>query len=213
MVIASKAGTIGVIIISLGLAFLLFYFFSDFSKEEKKKYTDELISQLVNFILFMWAAKILLNLPLFIQDPLAVLAYPSDSNAFYLAVLFTTMIIIYKKLRKNLNLLLFAEAFTYVFLLAVFFHEFLQFILNENAFSLGYLILFLILLLVLYFLQGRIKTRNLLLILLIGLTIGLLVLNIIYPYVALFGFLIEQWFIIVFFVASLACLFIFERND
>lgn len=212
MVIASKASTIGVIIISIGLAFAMFYFFSDLRKDEKKKYIDELISQLVNFILFIWAGKILLNISLFFRDPLAVLAYPSDSNAFYLAVLFTAIVIIYKKLRKNLNFIVFAENFTYVFLLAVFIYEFIQFILNEDQFSLGYLILFLTLLLLFYFMQGRVRMRTLLLTILIGLTVGLLVLGVTYPYVALFGYLIERWFILLFFTSSLASIILFERN-
>lgn len=212
MVIASKASTIGVIIISIGLAFAMFYFFSDLRKDEKKKYIDELISQLVNFILFIWAGKILLNISLFFRDPLAVLAYPSDSNAFYLAVLFTSIVIIYKKLRKNLNFIVFAENFTYVFLLAVFIYEFIQFILNEDQFSLGYLVLFLTLLLLFYFMQGRVRMRTLLLTILIGLTVGLLVLGVTYPYVALFGYLIERWFILLFFTSSLASIILFERN-
>lgn len=212
MVIASKVATIGVLVISLALALSLFYFFSDLSKDERKKYTDELISQLVNFILFIWAGKILLNISLFFQDPLAVLAYPSDSKAFYLAILFTAIIIFYKKKRGNLNLIVFAEAFTYVFLVAVFIYEFIQFILSKNQFSIGYLVLFLILLLLFYVMKGRVKVHTLLLTTLIVLTIGLLVLGVIYPYVALFGYLIEQWFILLFFTASLVSLFLIGRN-
>src|SRR5699024_2275046 len=124
MAIASKAATIGIIIISLAVGVIFYYFFNNQPKSEKKKYTDELISQLINFIIFVWVGKILLNLSVFIEDPLAVLAYPGDSNAFYLAVLFTAIIVIYKGLRKNLNLFAFAESFTFVFLISLFFYEF-----------------------------------------------------------------------------------------
>lgn len=207
MVIASKFILIAFIIISFVLALIGFYFFSDFSKQNKKKYLDEVVSQLVNFILFIWVGKILLNLSLFLRDPLAVLAYPSDSNAFYLAFLLTAFFMAYRWKKKNLDFLLFAEAFTYIFLLATFFYEFIEFIFNEHLFSLGYLIVFMVLLLIYYFMKGKVSLQTLLILIVSGLSIGLLILSFVYPYVALFGYLIERWFILLFFVGSVAILF------
>src|SRR5690625_3451826 len=103
MVIASRVASIGIIIVSLAIGLITFYILNDLPKEKKKKYMEEFISQLVNFIIFIWVGKILLNISLFIQDPLAVLAYPGDSGAFYLAVLFTAIIAVYKKIYKSLD--------------------------------------------------------------------------------------------------------------
>ncbi|WP_339228739.1 hypothetical protein NSQ77_02965 [Oceanobacillus sp. FSL K6-2867] len=212
MAIASKAETIGVIIISLAVGVIFHYFFSHLPKNEKKKYTDELISQLINFILFIWVGKILLSVSLFVQDPLAVLAYPGDSNAFYLAVLFTAIIIIYKTLRKNLNLFVFAEALTYVFLISLFIYEFLQLVLKDDIYSLGYLILSGILLIIFFFIHDRIKLFSLLMMILTGWTVGVLILNYIYPFVAVFGYLLGWGFIITFFIFCGAILILYEKK-
>src|SRR5699024_10926622 len=160
----------------------------------------------------IWIAKILLNLPLFIEDPLAVLAYPGDSSAFYLAVLFTSITVIYKSLRNNLDVLTFADGFTQVFLIALFFYEFIQFVMEDNVYSLGYLILLAILLLMFFLVRERMKTYMLLLTVLVGWTIGLFVLGFIYPFVSVFGYLIQPWFIILFFIGCSSIIFLYERK-
>lgn len=212
MAIASKATTIGVIIISLVVGVVFYYIFSHLPKKEKKKYVDELISQLINFILFVWGGKILLNLSLFIQDPLAVLAYPGDSNAFYLAILFTAMIVIYKTRRKNLNLFVFAKSFTYVFLISLFFYEFLQMVLEDDVYSIGYLLLSAILLITFYVINGRVNSFVFLMIILTAWTVGVLILNSIYPFVAIFGYLLEWGFIIIFYICCAVILILYERK-
>lgn len=212
MVIASKAASIGVIIISLAIGLITFYIYSSFSKEKKKKYTEELGSQLINFIIFIWISKILLNLSLFIEDPLAVLAYPGDSGAFNLAVLFTAMLIVYKFIRNQIDLLTFADGFTHVFLIALFFYEFFQIILGDGVYSLGYLILLSILLFVFVLGRGQVKTFILLITVLIGWTIGMFILSFMYPFVTVFGYLIEPWFIILFFIGCLPIIILSERK-
>ena len=212
MVIASKAASIGVIIISLIIGLVIFFLFGASPKEERKRSIEPLISQLINFIIFIWVGKILLNLPLFIQDPLAVLAYPGDSGAFYLAVLFTALLVLYNATRKNLDLFVFAEGFTHVFLFALFFYEFFRMSMEDHTYSLGYLILLSILLIVYFLLRSRITTFILLVVLLVGWTGGLLILNLIYPFVAVFGYLIELWFIIAFFIGCLSILIFYERK-
>jgi len=207
MVIESKAESIGVIVISLIIGLVMFYLFSDLPKKERKKYIESLISQLINFIIFIWVGKILLNLPLFIQDPLAVLAYPGDSGAFYLAVLFTASLVFYKSLRKQLDLFIFAESFVQVFLISLFFYEFFRLNLEDNTYSLGSLVLLGVLLSAYFLLRHRVTTFKLLISVLIAWTLGLLVLNSIYPFVTVFGYLIEVWFIIAFFIGCFSLLF------
>lgn len=212
MGIASKAATIGVIIISLAVGIIFYYFSSDLPKKEKKKYIDELISQLVNFILFIWAGKILLNLSVFIQDPLAILAYPGDSNAFYLAILFTSITVIYKTLRNKINLFVFAKGFTYIFLVSLFIYKFLQLVLEDDIFSLGYLILLAFLLITFYLIQGRVKPFVLLMLILTGWSVGMLILNYLYPFLAIFSFLLHWGFIIIFFFYCSSILILYERK-
>lgn len=213
MVIASKATSIGMIIISFAIGFISFYIFSDLPKKEKKKYIEALISQFINFIIFIWIGKILLNLTLFIQDPLVVLAYPGDSEAFYLAVLFTAMIIIYQSIKRNLHILAFAEGFAHVFLMALFFYAFFQMILEDDLYALGNMIVSSILLIIIFVMRGRMTAFRLLVGILTGWTIGMLVLSFTQPFVAVFGYLIDVWFIIVFFIGCLAILMLGERKE
>jgi hypothetical protein len=212
MVIASKAATIGVIFVSLAMGVLLYYFLYPLPKKERKKYTDELVSQLVNLVLLIWLGKVLLNLSLFIEDPLAVLAYPGDSHSFYLAILFTAGIVLYKTFRSKLDLYRFVEGFIYVFLIALFFYEFLQLVLEDGVFSFGYLILSAALYLLSYVLYGRVRSFYFIMIMLFGWTAGLLILNTIYPYLSLFGYLMSIEFIIVFFILCAGIFILYERK-
>ncbi|WP_440896354.1 hypothetical protein ACS127_17810 [Amphibacillus sp. Q70] len=212
MVIVTKVIAIGIIIISFIIGFVFFYIFGDFLKEEKKKYIEALISQLLNFIIFIWIGKILLNFSLFVQDPLAVLAYPSDSKAFYLAVLFTAITVIYHLKHKNLETLKFFEAFTHIFLLSLFFYEFFQVILGNDLYAIGYLIVLVILLITFFLLRSYLSIYLFLKIVLTGWTIGMLGLSFIYPFVSVFGYLIERWFILMFFTGCLSVLIINERK-
>lgn len=213
MVIIEKIIAIGVIMVSIAIGLISFYLFSDHSKDEKKKYLEALTSQLINFIIFIWVGKILLNLSLFIEDPLAVLAYPGDSGAFYLAVLFTSLNIIYHSIRKKLDLLTFSETFAHVFLIGLFFYEFYQMIFEDNTYSFGSMIILFILLTGSLLLRGRINPTYLLIIILAGWSIGYLILSLILPFVSVFGYLIETWFIVVFFIFGTSILLFNERKE
>src|SRR5690606_27038035 len=100
MAILSKLTVIFILAISFALSLLAFYVMSTLPKEQRKEQVSEITSQLINFVLFLWLAKILLKLPLFVRDPLAVLAYPGNSEAFYLASLFTGVLIWSKSIKK-----------------------------------------------------------------------------------------------------------------
>lgn len=212
MVIASRVVTIGIIIASLAIGLISFYVLTDFPKKEKKKLMEELTSQLINFIIFIWVGKILLNISLFVQDPLAVLAYPGDSGAFYMAVLFMAVIIMYKTIRKNLNLPVFAEAFLHVFLVASFFYEFIQMMLEEHTYSLGNMVVMAILLMLFFLIRGSISRFILFITMLAGWTTGMLVLSLIQPFVTVFGYMIAPWFIVLFFIGCLSIVIFSERK-
>lgn len=211
MATVSKLISIAIIVVSLIVGFISYYIFSDLTKKQKKKHIEEMISQLINFIIFIWLAKIILNFSLLIKDPLAILAYPSNSEAFYLAVLFSALMLIYKSKRKQVNVLAFLEAFLPVFLVASFIYEFIQLVWNNNTYAFGYIILLTVLLTSFLFISGRISTSTLIIMMLIGWTAGMLLLAFIQPFATVFGYIMAPWFVGVFFIISLS-LILFKRR-
>ena len=110
-----KLMSIGIIIISFVVGLIFFYMISYLSKEQRKAQIEEIVSQLINFIIFIWIGKIILNFSIFIKDPLAILAYPSNAEAFYLAVLFSAILLFYKAYKKKFDVLQLATSFLSVF--------------------------------------------------------------------------------------------------
>lgn len=64
-----KLMSIGIIIISFVVGLIFFYMISYLSKEQRKAQIEEIVSQLINFIIFIWIGKIILNFSIFIKDP------------------------------------------------------------------------------------------------------------------------------------------------
>ncbi|MGM0523645.1 MAG: hypothetical protein ACQER2_06345 [Bacillota bacterium] len=64
---------------------LLFYYTSPYEQALKKLHSNKLLDIVLYTMIFTIVAKVILNMSLFFDDPVAVLAYPSDSTAFYLA--------------------------------------------------------------------------------------------------------------------------------
>ncbi|WP_240510215.1 hypothetical protein [Virgibacillus profundi] len=120
MASVDKIMSIGIIVISIVAGLIFFYIVSDLPKEKRKVHIEEMVAQLINFIIFIWLGKIILNFFIFIKDPLAILAYPSDSDAFYLALLFSAIVLMYKSKRNEIDILLFIESFLSVFLVRHF---------------------------------------------------------------------------------------------
>lgn len=213
MAIISKLTIIIIIAISFGLAFLVFYLMSLLSKEQRKKGVSEVTSQLINFVLFLWLAKILLNLPLFVQDPLAVLAYPSNSEAFYLATLFTGGLLFYQSKKKKIAGALFAHSLVQVILAASFFYEFIQLVWRDNPFSLHYLIVFAVLLVLFYVLQGRMSPQNQISIVLGAAAAGFFAISFMLPYFSLFGYILKPWFLALLLAACFGLLIKEPKNE
>ncbi|HSJ38552.1 MAG TPA: hypothetical protein VK945_10120 [Planococcus sp. (in: firmicutes)] len=195
MAIISKSIIIFIISISFALAFLAFYLMSSLPKKQRKEQIGEIISQLINFVLFLWLAKILLNLPLFVQDPLAVLAYPSNSESFYLAALFTGILVFYNVRKRKIAGGMLAHSFLQVFLAASFFYEFIQLIWRENPFSFPYLVIFGVLLALFHVLQGRVSPQNQISVVLGAGAAGFFAISFMLPYLSLFGYIVEPWFL------------------
>ncbi|HSO57376.1 MAG TPA: hypothetical protein VLQ66_03980 [Paenisporosarcina sp.] len=192
---------------------LSFYMMSDLPKEQRKRLIEEITSQLINFVFFIWLGKIILNFPVFISDPMAILAYPSDSRAFYLAVLFSSLLLFYKSKRGKMNVFLFIQSFISVFLVASFLYEFMQFALYDNTYSFGYMILLAILLILFLSLQGRIGRHTLISALLIGWSLGIYIITTIQPFVTVFGYMMTPWFVGLFFAVSFTYLILNKRKS
>lgn len=198
MAIISKLTVILIIVISFALAFLAFYLMSNLTKEQRKQQITEITSQLINFMLFLWLAKILLNLPLFVQDPLAVLAYPSNSEAFYLAAFFTGILVYIKAKQGKISGGRLAHTFLKIFLAASFVYEFIQMTWRGNPFSLPYLVVFGIVLALFHVLQGRMNPLNQISIVLAATAAGFFTINFMLPYLSIFGYIVEPWFLALF---------------
>lgn len=213
MAIISKLTIISIIAISFGLAFLVFDLMSPLAKTQRKKEIGEAASQLINFVLFLWLAKILLNLPLFVQDPLAVLAYPSNSEAFYLATLFTGGLLFHQSRKKKIGGALFAHSLVQVIPAASFFYEFIQLMWRDNPFSLHYLIVFAVLLALFYMLQGRVSPQNQISIILGTAAAAFFAISFMLPYLSLFGYILEPWFLALLLAACFGLLIKEPKNE
>ena len=69
MALSSIQSSIAILILSLSMGFLTYYLLSDFAKGKKKNYMEEVLGQLINFVIYIWVGKIILNLSTFIVDP------------------------------------------------------------------------------------------------------------------------------------------------
>lgn len=212
MAITSKLAAVGIIVASIVAGFLSFYIISNLPKETKKKQIEELTSQFINFIIFIWLGKIIVNFSTFIKDPLAVLAYPSDSNAFYLAVLFSGILLVYKTKRKQLDGRIFIHVFLHVFLVASFSFEFIQLVWNNNHLALGYLILLAMLLVFLFVFNDKLTATKLSVILFILWTSGVILLSFFQPFVTVFGYNVSPVFAGILFIISLSYLLLKQRK-
>ena len=206
MAIASKLTAIGIIALSFAVGFLSFYLLSDLTREQKKLQVEEIISQLFNFVIFIWIGKILINLSTFISDPLSILAYPSDSKSFYFAIVSIALMLLYKSKQKNMQVIPLLDSFVHLFLISSFVYEFIQFVVVDNFYALGYLILLSILIAIFFLLRERFTTLKILTVIVIVWSIGMLILGFVQPFVTVFGYIMAPWFVGLFLVMSVGIL-------
>lgn len=155
----------------------------------------ELASQLTNFVLFMWLGKILLNLSVFLKDPLAILAYPSNSIAFYIAVFLSFFTIAIKSKRQKIDLTRFINAFIHVFLITSFLYEFILIVWNNNTYSIKYMSLLAVLIITFVAIHARVTIFRLNIIMAIGWSLGTFGLTFVMPFMMVFGYTMAPWFL------------------
>lgn len=205
--------SIGMLIVSFLVGLLFFYVTSPDTKEIKKQQIDETTSLLFNFIIFIWIGKIVVNFSRFIKDPLAILAYPSNSNAFYIASLLIIVNILYNSIRKKKEMTSVFKSFVPLFLAASFIYEFLQVIVLGNRGDLLYLALITILLVVFLLLQGKISSYRSSFIVCIAWIIGQLVLSVMYSYSIIFGYMIAPIFFMMAFIFIILFVIVRRRGQ
>ncbi|TFJ91907.1 hypothetical protein [Lentibacillus salicampi] len=203
MVSAWVVTKVAYVVISIAAGLIFFYVTSPLVKSEKKQPLEESVSLLINFVLYIWVGKILLNIDVFITDPLAILAYPSDSDAFYAATLLLFGNVIYKVKWKGLNIGTIMSSLAPVFLGSAFVYEFIEVVMNDSTLAWGHLgLLFLLLLFFLIFheRQSSVATAG-------GIftawSLGQLILTFYLPYTTLYGYMMTRWFLVLVFILSM----------
>lgn len=200
------------IVISIAAGLTFFYVTSPLEKSVKKQQMEENSSLIINFILFIWAGKILLNIGIFVTDPLAVLAYPSNSNAFYLAVLLLIINIAYRSRKKYLNVSTATSSLVPIFLGSAFVYEFIEVILNANTLSRGHLGLLLIILVIFLIMYERRSPAMVAGCVFAAWSLGQLMLTTLMSYTTLYGYILAEWFLIIVLIISITVLIFHQRK-
>ena len=211
MASAQVLTSIAIIVLSFIIGLLFFYLTSPRSHVERKQQIEEVVSLLINFVIFIWIGKILVRFSIFMEDPLAILAYPSDSSAFYLASLFIGINIIYKMKRHQFDAESLMKTFVPVFLVSSFVYEFIEMIWQGNAYSWFYLGLLMVLILLFLVGANQLSETWMSYLLVLLWTVGQLVLTFIAPFATVFGFIMTQWYLLGLFVLF-SGLFIYHRK-
>ncbi|MGM0898543.1 MAG: hypothetical protein ACQEV0_11620 [Bacillota bacterium] len=180
----------------------VFYIMSDSVKALKKKRAGEAFSQIINFVLFIWLSKVLLNLPLLFSDPLAMLAYPSDSAAFYLAALFSSALLLYGVNSGQIIDWQLAHTLLHVLLPASFFYEFARLAWFDDVGAFGNLIVYTVLLALFIGLHDRVSAGIASSALISVWAVGMLLISWLQSYPSLFGYVMAPWFVIIVFAAG-----------
>jgi|SRR5690625_3365898 len=212
MAIVAKLTSIGILAVSFLLAIIFYYMVSSKIKEDKLKIIEEVISTLINFVIYIWVAKIILDITTFLRDPFAVLAYPSDSRAFYLACVFLFLHSLYRAKKDLQGVKIAVGSYVPIFLSASFFYEFIQTITGNNTFNSFYLALLFVLLILLVLGFGRWPEQIFHVSLLIAWGIGTLILAIRLPYMTIFGYLVSPLFISILLIMFIGLLIYNQRK-
>lgn len=194
MVITETLISAVILAVSAVFGSIIYFMLNEAAKSKKKEIMEELLSQFINLIIFIYIIKIILNLDVFLEDPLAVLAHPSDSTVFYAAIVMTAAVVIYKNLKGRLDLKEFSDGMITLFLTSSMMYEFIHFIIYGDTYAFVYFIVLAVLFLVFYVLYNRIEKRYLLITAVLSWTVGIVVLFFVYGTATAFGYTMRPWF-------------------
>lgn len=125
--------SLGILFVSFVFGLGVYYVIDNEPKKIKKKRLDDVLSWLIQFIIYLWLAKIVVQLPKVLHDPIAVLAYPSNSIHFYVATALLFIHIAYKNRKQKTSITPLFETFSLVLVAALFMFEFLQIVTQEHT--------------------------------------------------------------------------------
>lgn len=198
--------SIGLLIASFLIGIGYFYIQSDRSKKTRKKQIEVVSSILINIVIYVWVGKVLVNLPKFVSDPLAILAYPSNANAFYVASVLGLINIIINIKKKKIDLNTYIEAFIPIFIGASLIFEFINYIQDGTLNSLMYFLLLILLIGIQLILHKKLLVVKLNLIITIIWSSVKLALSLIYSYTTIFNYLIHPIYFVIIIILAIYCL-------
>lgn len=147
--------TVAKIILSFLLGAGVYFIVIQGEAKMKWQAIEDVFSFIINVILYMWLAKILLHLQMFIQDPFALLAYPSTRQAFYIGVALAVIHSVYKGWKKGEFSTALYDAFVPIFIFSSFIYEFMQLIERKSNYELPYVITLAVVLLYYVFIGAK----------------------------------------------------------
>lgn len=201
MAVAQVLISIGTIIISFIIGCVFYFVMSPVKKNLKKEHIQKIISLLIDMVIFIWISKVIVNISQFIRDPLAVLAYPSDSSAFYLAIGIMLVYLAYKQKRSKLLIEPPIDSFVPIFIVTSFVYEFIQIIWFGKSWP--YMALLMILIMLYLLIDDKLPRYIISGLAVITWSLGQLLLTFILPYMSVFNYIIDPWFFIVIMIVTL----------
>ncbi|GAE95294.1 hypothetical protein JCM21714_4515 [Gracilibacillus boraciitolerans JCM 21714] len=199
-----------ILIGSFIVGILFFGLVSPYSKTVSKRRKDDVGNLLIVFVVSLWIGKILTNFLMFIKDPISILAYPSDSLAFYIASVITGIYGKLKLVKSYQSLVNLLFAWLIVFFTASFMYEFIQIIFGKSAFSWQYLGLLVLLLMYSILQQNNVSKDKLVTTVLFVWSLGQWLLSL-FSYTHIFQFNVSHWFYSIIFMVNIV-LIIFRRK-
>src|SRR5699024_7395233 len=145
------------------------------------------------------------HLPEFFSDPLAILAYPSNSNAFYVASGLGLINIIINVTRKKVALRSYIHAFIPILIGASLLFEVIHYIQNGTINNLTYLLLLILLvgIQLIFNIQHIVKLNLIIAIIWSTVQLGLFL---IYNYTMIFNYLIHPIYFVIIIILAIYCL-------
>lgn len=133
-------------LISIVIGLIVFSSVSPVQKTQKKVLIDIVTTQLFQLVIAIIIGKIVLHLSLFVEDPIAVLAYPGDGNALYIGTMLVILYNGWKYQRTNQSWTLTLYTWSVVLLTSLFTFYFLQMTIGNHPQWLELLVSFVLLL-------------------------------------------------------------------
>lgn len=203
--------SIGMFIGSFIVGIAFYYAIIPSNRQKKKQRVDELLSFIINFVLFIWAGKIIVHLTLFFQDPFAVLAYPSDARAFYIATILLVINLLYHIIRKGFQIKTFIATAIPVFLATGFTYELLQIIVVDSRLAWPNILLMACLLIIFVFMHDRQSINRIALTVFTIWTLGHLMFYFSFSFTKVFGYFIHPIYFLSIYVLGIG-LFLYSKR-